>query len=163
MKDAPRFPLVFWQVMGLLNKRMVSTYGPKSKAANRVLVLTTVGRKSGKLRATPLQFEEVEGVYYIASARGVQADWYRNLAACPRVNVQVGGKHFSALAEPMTDPGQIADFLELRLTKHPHFMGAMLRLEGLPRNHTRSDLEKFAKRLAIVVLRQNHPDLGVDK
>lgn len=152
MKDSPRFPLALWRVISRLNKRMLSTYGPKSKAAGRVLIITTIGRKSGQQRSTPLQFEEIEGVYYVASARGVQADWYRNLMACPQVNVRVGEKRFTSFAGPMTDPVQIADFLELRLKKHPHFMAAMLRLEGLPRKHTRTDLEKFAERLAIVAL-----------
>src|SRR4030042_707652 len=104
MKGSPRFPIVFWRIMGRLNKRMLSSYGPKSKTASRVLVLTTIGRKSGQPRCTPLQFEEVEGAYYVASARGVTADWYRNLVECPQANVQVGDKRFATLAEPMADP-----------------------------------------------------------
>jgi hypothetical protein len=76
------------------------------------------------------------------------------------VEVQVGDRRFDTLAEPMTDPSQIADFLELRLKKRPHFMGVMLRLEGLPRRHTRTDLEKFAERLAIVRLRQAKPEIS---
>jgi deazaflavin-dependent oxidoreductase (nitroreductase family) len=154
MKDSPRFPLVFWRVLHRMNRWMLSRYGQKSKAASRVLVLTTIGRKSGQPRSTPLQFERVEGLYYIASARGVRADWYRNLVACPKVDVQIGDMRFSTLAELMTDPGQVADFLELRLKRHPLFMGAMLRLEGLPRKYTRTDLEKFGERLTVVTLHQ---------
>lgn len=155
MKSSPHIPVFFWRVFSHLNRLMLSTYGHKSRAVGRVLVLTTQGRRSGKARATPLQYEEVDGIYYVASARGVQADWYRNLLACPVVQVQVGGRQFSALATPMTDVTQIADFLELRLQRHPHFMGLMLRMEGLPRGFTRVDLEKLAERLAIVAL-----DLG---
>jgi deazaflavin-dependent oxidoreductase (nitroreductase family) len=152
MNESHRIPLVIWRLMSWVNQRMLSNYGPKSKIASRVLVLTTIGRKSGQPRSTPLQYEEVEGVYYVASARGVQADWYCNLIACPKVDVQVGGAHFSTIAKLMTDTGEIADFIELRLNRHPHFMGAMLRLEGLPRKYSRTDLEKLAKRLAIVAL-----------
>jgi deazaflavin-dependent oxidoreductase (nitroreductase family) len=103
-------------------------------------------------RKTPLQYEEVEGVFYVTSARGKQADWLRNLAACPEVQVQVGGRHFSTVAILITDPCQAADFIELRMRKHPQFMGMMLRLEGLPARPTRADLEEFAKRLAVVKL-----------
>jgi deazaflavin-dependent oxidoreductase (nitroreductase family) len=152
MKASPRFPLFFWRVIGLLNRRLVSSYGPKSKASNQVLVLTTVGRKSGQLRSTPLQFEEVKGIYYVASARGTKADWYRNLLANPLVGVRVKEQHFNTCAEPITQQEKIADFLELRLKMHPRFMGIMLRLEGLPAKHSRTDLEKFAERLAIVAL-----------
>ena len=156
MKRSPRIPVVFWRVIRQLNKLMLSRYGPRSKASSRVLILTTIGRNSGQPRSIPLQVEEVEGVYYVASARGIQSDWYRNLVACSKVDVQVGGKRFSTLVELMTDPMQIADFLELRMKRHPHFMGIMLRLEGLPRKYSRTDLEKFAKRLAIVALHQDN-------
>jgi len=156
MKRSPRIPVVFWRVISQLNKLMLSRYGPRSKASSRVLILTTIGRNSGQPRSIPLQFEEVEGVYYVASARGIQSDWYRNLVACSKVDVQVGGKRFSTLAELLTDPNHIADFLELRMKRHPHFMGIMLRLEGLPRKYSRTDLEKFAKRLAIVALHQDN-------
>ena len=155
MKESSRIPLVFWRAMRRLNQGMLSRYGPKSKIAGRVLVLTTIGRRSGQPRLTPLQYEEVEGIYYVASARGVQADWYCNLVACPKVDVQVGEKCFSTIAIPMTDPIQIADFLEIRLKRHPHFMGVMLQLEGLPLKYTRADLVRFAKRLVIVELHKD--------
>ena len=154
MKRSPRIPVVFWRMIKVFNKIILSQNKLRSKAASRVLVLKTIGRNSGLTRSTPLQFEEVEGVYYVASARGTQADWFRNLIACPDVEVVVGGKRFSTIAKPMTDTTQIADFLELRLQRHPHFMGAMLRIEGLPRKYSRSDIEKFSERLAIVELQQ---------
>lgn len=125
--------------------------------AGRVLVLITIGRKSGQLRSTPLQYEQVDGVYYVGSARGTQADWYRNLVAHPRVDVQVGELRFCALARLITDPAQIADFLEIRKKRHPRFMGIMLRLEGLPRRYTRLDLEKFLERLVVVALEHSNP------
>jgi deazaflavin-dependent oxidoreductase (nitroreductase family) len=156
MKKSPRIPVVFWRIIKLLNQVMLAHYGPRSKAASRVLVLTTIGRNSGQLRSTPLQFEEVEEIYYVVSARGIQSDWYRNLVACPKVDVKVGDKCFSTSVELMTDPIQIADFLEVRLKRHPHFMGFMLRLEGLQSKFTRTDLERFAERLAIVALHQEN-------
>jgi len=133
---------------------MISSGGAKSVVSKRVLVLMTIGRKSGLPRLTPLQYEEVESVLYVASARGTQADWYRNLMACPRVEVRIGERSFTTQAEVITDPVEIADFLELRLKRHPHFMGTMLRLEGLPRRYSRADLEQFAGRLVIVKLAQ---------
>jgi deazaflavin-dependent oxidoreductase (nitroreductase family) len=140
--------------MSRLNRGMMSRYGGISKAGSRLLVLKTIGWKTGQLRSTPLQYEELDGVYYVASARGTQADWYRNLIACPNVEVMVREKSFSTIAQPMTNSTEIANFLELRLRRHPLFMGVMLRLEGLPRKYSRSDLENFSKRLAIVILEQ---------
>jgi deazaflavin-dependent oxidoreductase (nitroreductase family) len=122
-----------------------------------VLLLTTKGRKSGVPRVTPLQYEDIEGVIHVASARGVQADWVRNLQADPHVTVQIGSTGFEAIAEPILDAARIADFLEFRLARHPKMIGALLRAEGLPRRHTRRDLEQFSQGKAVVALRRAEP------
>lgn len=120
-----------------------------------ILLLTTTGRCSGRQRVTPLQYEEIDGLIYIGSARGRQADWFRNIQANPRVVVRVGARRFSALAEPVTDPGRIADFLQVRLERHPKMVAAMLRGEGLPARPGLADLERYAAGLAMVVIHPN--------
>jgi len=119
-----------------------------------ILLLTTTGRKSGLPRTTPLQFEVVNGAYYIGSARGAQADWFRNIRLEPQVTVRVKNHVFDGLAEPVTDPARITDFLELRLHRHPRMVGKILQMEGLPSRPTRSQLEEYALRLAMVII---HP------
>ncbi len=118
-----------------------------------ILLLTTTGRRSGLPRITPLQYEQIDGAIYVASARGTKADWFRNILACPSVHVRIGMRQFDALAEPITDACRIADFLELRLRRHPRMVGAILRSEGLPAAPSRLDLEAYAGRLAMVILR----------
>lgn len=118
-----------------------------------VLLLTTTGRKTGLARVTPLQYEELEGEYLIASARGPEADWFLNIVTDPNVIVQVGDDCFPALGEPITDPARIADFLELRLQRRPRMIKAMLRIEGLPADFGRAELEKFAEGKALVAIR----------
>ncbi|HUS83783.1 MAG TPA: nitroreductase/quinone reductase family protein [Anaerolineales bacterium] len=119
-----------------------------------VLLLTTRGRRTGLLRVTPLQYEQIEGKYFVASAFGDRADWYRNILADTDVRVRVGRKEFKAFAEPSTDPVRIADFLEHRLAQSPRMIGMLLRAEGLPRSASRQDLERFAEKKALVIL---HP------
>ncbi len=63
------------------------------------------------------------------------------------------------VAEPVTDPGRIADFIELRLRRHPRMLGMILKSEGLPSNPSRLQLEDYARRLALVIL---HPDSEQD-
>jgi deazaflavin-dependent oxidoreductase (nitroreductase family) len=125
-----------------------------------VLLLTTTGRKSGLPRVTALQFEEVSGLIYLGSSRGVRADWFKNLAKDPCVQVQVGSRRLRATAEPITDKVRIADFLELRLRRHPRMVGAILRSEGLPWNPDRDHLEAYASRLAVVILHPIQKDQG---
>src|SRR5512142_708489 len=80
-----------------------------------IVLLTTTGRKSGKKRVTPLQYEEIDGLYYLGAARGLKADWVRNIQACPEVEIQVGSKKFCGVAEVVNDLSKFADFMEVRL------------------------------------------------
>jgi deazaflavin-dependent oxidoreductase (nitroreductase family) len=116
-----------------------------------VLLLTTTGRKSGLPRTTALQYEEVDGAIYLGSSKGAQADWFKNLVANPNVSVRVKSRQFSGKAEAVTDPVRIADFLELR--HHPRIVGAMLKSEGLSAQPDRAELEKYAGKLALAIIR----------
>jgi deazaflavin-dependent oxidoreductase (nitroreductase family) len=61
-----------------------------------VILLTTVGAKSGKLRKTPLMRVTHDGEYaVVASLGGAPKNpvWYYNIAAHPRVELQDGTAH----------------------------------------------------------------------
>lgn len=139
--------------MKSLNARMATNYKRGFGPRRLVLLLTTTGRKSGQPRVTPLQFEWVEGDIYIASARGQQADWFKNIQANPQVHVQIGDREFNATAEPVIDPARIADFIELRLRRHPLMIRLIMHFfDGLPWRINRSELEAFCLQKAMVVL-----------
>lgn len=57
----------------------------------------------------------------------------------------------------MTDPGRIADFLELRLKRHPKMIGEILKADGLNAKPSRAELEAYAGKLAMVIIR---PQVG---
>ena len=119
-----------------------------------VLLLTTTGRKSGQPRITPLQYEQIDGAYYLGAARGLQADWVRNLQANPRVELRVGAKRINGLAEVVSDPKRMADFLEVRLQRHPLMIGLIMqKAHGLPKHPSREQLEKLAENEAVVIVR----------
>ena len=151
-KTSRRIPDFIWRWMRPFNQRVVRKYQDGFRASHIVALLTTTGRKSGQPRVTPLQFEEIDGLFYVGSARGSQADWVLNIVADPNVTVQLQDRSFQATAEAVTDPVRIADFLELRLERRPRMIGRLMRLEGLPANHTRADLEAFAADKAMVVI-----------
>ncbi len=123
-----------------------------------ILLLTTRGRKSGLPRVTPLQYEKIDGDFYLGSARGVQADWVRNILACPEVELQVKMTKMKGIAELVTDALRIADFLELRLQRHPTMVGRILEMDGLSRKPNRAELEAYAAKLAMVIV---HPVNGM--
>ena len=144
--------------MRRLNPRAVTNFRRGIGPRGTVLLLTTTGRKSGLPRLTPLQYELVDGVYYVASARGPQADWFRNLQAKAQVEIEVDGQRLRGLAEAITDAVRIADFLQLRLKRHPTTIGMLMRLEGLPLKYSRQDLEKFAANKALAAIRPEGQD-----
>ncbi len=125
-----------------------------------ILILTTTGRKTGLPRETALQYEQVGGDIYLGSSLGTKADWYRNILANPQVTVRYKRGEFKALAETVTDPLRIADFIELRLRRHPRMVGAILKSEGLSSSPTRAELEAYANDLAVVILHPL-PEVGV--
>ena len=139
--------------MKTLNARMMTGYKHGFGPRRVVLLLTTTGRKSGLPRITPLQYEKVGDDYYIASARGADADWFKNICTSPNVHVQVRAHEFEAIAEPITDPLRIADFLELRLRRHPIMVRMIMHLfDGLPLRFSRTDLEELSQEKAMVIL-----------
>lgn len=118
-----------------------------------ILLITTTGRKTGLPRETPLQYEEFDGAIYVGSSRGTRADWFQNILANPHILVRVKSRQFQAIAQPVVDPGRIADFLELRLKRHPAMVGRILKAEGLSDKPSRAELEAYASRLAMVIIR----------
>ena len=146
--DAPKFllRLIHWP------PQIVYALGLGPLIGRLILLLTTTGRRSGKQRVVPLQYEEIDGRIYLGSSRGVKADWVRNILADPKVEVRVKSRRFQGAAEVITDADRVVDFLEVRLRRHPRMVGAMMKGEGLPQIPSRSDLEKYAEGLALVVI-----------
>jgi deazaflavin-dependent oxidoreductase (nitroreductase family) len=69
------------------------------------LLLTTIGRKSGKHRRTALIYGRDGDNYVVVASRGGHKQhpaWYLNLVENPEVEVQVWGDKFSARAHTAT-------------------------------------------------------------
>lgn len=65
------------------------------------LLLTTRGRRTGKLRRTALIYGRDDGAYVVVGSRGGSRhhpQWYLNLVADPEVTVQVGADIFPGRA-----------------------------------------------------------------
>lgn len=66
-----------------------------------ILLLTTMGRKSGRSRTVPLLYvKEDQGFVVVASLAGAPKHpaWYLNVEANPKVELQVGSQRFAAVA-----------------------------------------------------------------
>jgi deazaflavin-dependent oxidoreductase (nitroreductase family) len=72
---------------------------------DRLLLLTTTGRRTGERRTTPMMFHpDGDRLLLIASNMGAprHPDWYLNLEADPHVTVEVGDETYDATAVPAT-------------------------------------------------------------
>ena len=70
-----------------------------------IIVLTSVGAKTGKLRKTPLMRVEHEGLYAVVASQGGAPKhpvWYFNLKATPHVELQDGPTKRDYLARELS-------------------------------------------------------------
>jgi len=70
-----------------------------------IIVLTTVGAKSGRLRKTPLMRVELDGEYAVVASKGGAPEhpvWYFNIANEPHVELQDGAVKRDYLAHEAT-------------------------------------------------------------
>ena len=71
-----------------------------------VLLLTTIGAKSGEERLSPLAYTRDGDRYVVAASMGgapKNPAWYHNLIANPKVTVEVGTEKFEATATVIAD------------------------------------------------------------
>jgi deazaflavin-dependent oxidoreductase (nitroreductase family) len=119
VKKLARSPLLLWRI----------GFGP---VIGRVfLVLTHLGRKSGKVRRTALEYRIHDGRIYVFSA-WPRSDWFQNILAQPRVTVQTSRGAFGALARPLQSS---ADYIGLyQMLEHAPVMRPLLEELGMANN-----------------------------
>jgi deazaflavin-dependent oxidoreductase (nitroreductase family) len=76
---------------------------------NTVMLLTTIGAKSGQSRTLPLGYmTDGDGIILVASnyCGTSHPAWYRNLTANPRVEVLAGKRSGTYIAREIVDPAE---------------------------------------------------------
>jgi deazaflavin-dependent oxidoreductase (nitroreductase family) len=119
------------------------------------LLLTTVGRKSGKKRTTPLEYHWIDAEIHIFSGRGEESDWFKNLQANPdKVWVRHGFHLFKPVVRVLEDNEKKTRIIKWYVEKHP---GPSKKLFGWnPENDDpkSDDLRKFAESFPIIILKR---------
>jgi deazaflavin-dependent oxidoreductase (nitroreductase family) len=72
-----------------------------------ILVMTTKGHRSGEPRRHPIIFSRDDDNYVVIASKGGSPEhpkWYLNLCAEPRVQLQVKGDKFEAIARTAASP-----------------------------------------------------------
>lgn len=96
-KQLNRVMILLWR-LGL--GRMINMAPEQS---GRIMVLTHVGRKSGRRYRTPVNYAEVGGKIYCTAGFGSVSDWYRNVLATPDVELWLPNGRWLARARDVSD------------------------------------------------------------
>lgn len=93
-----------------INQRVIAQFRAGEEVdgmhRDRLVLLTTTGRKSGEPRTTPMMFvREGDSILVIASNMGAKPHpgWFRNLEADPKVHVELDGQEYDAIATILPD------------------------------------------------------------
>jgi len=127
---------------------------------NRFLMLTTIGRKSGKPHQSIIEvvsYDKQTGEYTIASGWGDKSDWYRNLKKNPNVLVNVRRRKFRATAEQLS-PVDAEKMLLRYAYNHPLAFRELARLmSGSSGENTEETCHRMAQDIPIITL---YPEPG---
>jgi deazaflavin-dependent oxidoreductase (nitroreductase family) len=90
-----------------------------------MMVLKTTGRKSGKVRFSPVNYTIMNGTVYCLAGRGQMADWYRNMVANPNIEMILPGGALAGVVDEVPDSPERTTALR-RVLKAGGFAGFML-------------------------------------
>jgi deazaflavin-dependent oxidoreductase (nitroreductase family) len=83
-----------------------------SPPSGYIMVLTTIGHKTGRPRRTPVNYALIDGDVCCIAGFGTVAHWARNLAAVPEAEVQLPAGRFWGKVQTVTD-----DLERLRISR----------------------------------------------
>ena len=85
------------------------------------LLLITIGGETGKRRISPLEFHRINNAIHIFSARGKEADWFKNLQKNPeKVKVKLGFHSFKPKIEIIRSRKEKSEVLKWYVRNHPN-------------------------------------------
>ena len=89
-----------------------------------ILILHTVGRKSGKARSVPIAYFEYKDQYLLVASnwgKDKQADWYVNIKKEPHGTIDVKGKRIMVKAHE-AQGDEYANLWKFATGKHPQYL-----------------------------------------
>ncbi len=77
----------------------------------QIMVISHIGRKSGKRHRTPVNYAIVGGELYCTSGFGEASDWYQNMIKEPNVEVWLADGWWEGVAEDVTNHEQYVQLM----------------------------------------------------
>jgi deazaflavin-dependent oxidoreductase (nitroreductase family) len=119
----------------------------------RIVMLEHVGRRSGKLRQTPLEVVLRRGdAYVLCSGTGPKADWYRNIRAAPAVALWVGARRYE-VEQRFLDDSEAATAFAAYERAHPQAAARLTELMGVSHDGTHQSRVEMVGHIPMVEMR----------
>jgi len=115
-----------------------------------IMVLRTVGRKTGKARYFPVNYAIVNGDIYCMVGFGKGTHWYRNIQSQPNIEIITPSGPLAGGAEDVTGTGEYLSIMR-QLLKNSGFVGLMAGMN--PFSMSDSELREKTKDYPLVRIR----------
>jgi deazaflavin-dependent oxidoreductase (nitroreductase family) len=112
-----------------------------------MMVLKTIGRKTGKVRYTPVNYAIMDGYVYCLVGFGRIADWFRNLQSHPKIESMLPSGPIAGVAEEVTDQNVSLKVLR-QVLKNAGFAGFFLGIN--PFTSTDEELQDKARGIPVI-------------
>jgi deazaflavin-dependent oxidoreductase (nitroreductase family) len=120
---------------------------------NRIVMLEHLGRRSGKLRQTPLEVvRRHEDSYILCSGTGPKADWYRNIKSTPAVGLWVGSRRHN-VDQRFLDDSEAATTFAAYEQAHPKAAVRLTGLMGVSHDGTHDSRTEMVAKIPMVEMR----------
>ena len=132
--------------------------GLGSLLGTRFLLLTHIGRKSGKARQTVLEvvrYDKNRTTFTVAVGFGPKSDWYQNIRENSHVTVQCGNHIWKMVARFLTSEQSGEELLDYA-TRYPLAWHELVHFMGYKLNGTQEDTLLMGKEISMV---EFQPDL----
>lgn len=119
----------------------------------RIVMLEHIGRRSGKLRQTPLEVVHRDGdTYVICSGTGPNADWYRNIKSRPAEGLWVGSTRYEVEQRFLEDSEAATVFAGYE-QRHPKAATKLMDMMGVSHDGTHDSRVAMVAKIPMVELR----------
>lgn len=119
----------------------------------RIVMLEHRGRRSGKLRRTPLEVVRGQGDSFIlCSGTGPDADWFRNIKNAPAVGLWVGRRRH-AVEQRFLESSEAATVWTHYEEAHPKAAARLMSLMGVAHDGTHAGRMAMVARIPMVEMR----------
>ncbi len=123
---------------------------------HRMLLLTHTGRVSGQTRTAVLeviQYDKENNTPYVASGFGEKSQWFQNITQTPEVSIQIGNKHFLAIAERLPVDKAENIFRDYH-ARNPNAIKNLSKMIGYQVGDSEEEITKFMRMIPVIAF---HP------